>query len=86
MAYEHYMKARLMEGKGLLSKATLELRQALVYDPASHYLHTRLGQLYARQGLWKKASQQASAALRLNPEAIPALMLRANTLARQKKE
>ena len=45
LAFEHYIKAQLYEKDGRLRDAIQEMRQALVYDHGSVFLHTRLGEL-----------------------------------------
>jgi tetratricopeptide (TPR) repeat protein len=76
MAYEHYLKSQLLLSKSRRRDAVYELRQALVYDHGSAYLHTRLGELYAQEGLWRLARQESKEALSINPDHVPALLLR----------
>jgi tetratricopeptide (TPR) repeat protein len=78
LAYGHYLKARLLVESGRPREAVLEMRQALVYDGGSPWLHVSLGRLYARQALWRLASEEAEAALELKPDHVEALLLRAD--------
>ena len=76
LAYEHYLKSQMLLRKNRLRDAVYELRQALVYDHGSVFLHTRLGELYSLEGLWRLAQQESKEALGINPDFVPALVLR----------
>jgi tetratricopeptide (TPR) repeat protein len=85
LAYEHYLKARVLIETSQLRAAVGELRQALIYDNGSAHLHVSLGRLYARQGLWRLAAQEAKAALELDAADIGALMLKAASLLQESR-
>ncbi len=76
LAYEHYLKSQVLLRNSRLRDSIYELRQALVYDNGSAFLHTRLGELYALEGLWRLAQQESREALSTNPDYVPALLLR----------
>ena len=82
LAYEHYLKSQMLLRKSRLRDSIDELRQALVYDHGSAFLHTKLGELYSLEGLWRLARQEAREALTLNPDHVPALLLKGNALRR----
>jgi tetratricopeptide (TPR) repeat protein len=85
LAYEHYLKSQMLLRKSRLRDSIDELRQALVYDHGSAFLHTKLGELYALEGLWHLAQQEAREALTINPDHVPALLLKGQALRRAGK-
>ncbi len=85
LAYEHYLKARLLFERRQLREAVSEMRQALVYDHGSPHLHVFLGRLYRLQGLWRMAGKEANLALEIQPDHMDALMLKAPGLIHAKK-
>ena len=85
LAYEHYLKSQLLLRKSRLRDSIDELRQSLVYDHGSAFLHTKLGELYALEGLWRLAQQESREALTINPDHVPALLLKGRALRRAGK-
>jgi tetratricopeptide (TPR) repeat protein len=86
LAMEHYLKAKLLEYDGDMREAIFELRQALVYDNGSAFLHARLGDYYSRQGLWRQAQKEAKQALQIDPNLVNAVMLKARALVHANKK
>jgi len=80
LAYQHYLRALLHEENGHIRKSILELRQALIYDYSSAFMHTKLGALYSYEGLWQLAREEAQKALVIDPEYVPGLLLLGKTL------
>jgi tetratricopeptide (TPR) repeat protein len=85
LAYEHYLKANALKNKGLFRQAIIELRQAIVYDHDSAYLHTKLAEIYAIEGLWRLAAKQTQAALSIAPDYPQALYIRGMAQLRTNK-
>lgn len=85
LAYEHYLTARLMQQAGRNREAIHQMRQALVYDHGNPYLHAQLGKLYAAEGLWRLAQEEAREGLAIEPDYVPALLLSARAAQRSGK-
>ncbi|HEY6911050.1 MAG TPA: tetratricopeptide repeat protein [Myxococcales bacterium] len=74
-AYRHYLDALLARNADDLPAAASELREALLYDPASPHLHTVLAEVLLSQGHVAEAEQELHAAIGLDPRHAPALVL-----------
>ncbi len=82
IAYEHYVLAMLYQNAGQLEEAVDELRRALGSDGTSAYLRWRLADALISCGRLDEAREELSAALRLEPEAAEAYVVRARLAAR----
>lgn len=81
-AYLHYTRARIALNRGLLSEATLQLEQALVFDPGSPYLLTQLASVKARTKQREQAMDLLDKVLKERPDYAEALRLKAQVLWR----
>jgi tetratricopeptide (TPR) repeat protein len=74
-AYHHYLDALLAKNADDLVTAADELREALVYDPESAYLHAVLADVLIKQARIADADVELSFALSLDPRHGPAHLL-----------
>ncbi|HET7786918.1 MAG TPA: tetratricopeptide repeat protein [Myxococcales bacterium] len=74
-AYRHYLDALLARNEDDLASAASELRDALLYDPGSPHLHTVLAEVLLAQGHVGDAEEVLRAAVGLDPQHAPALVL-----------
>ncbi len=75
LAYEHYLKSTMLDSIGELHPAIDEMRRALAHDDDSAFLHYNLGRLFARDGHWDLAAEEAGKANALDPNAPDTLLL-----------
>jgi len=72
-AYNHYLRSQVHLNRGKLPQAIKELRQALIFDPRSPYLHTKLADALRKNGDLKEAMAHLDRALGFRegfPEAL----------------
>jgi tetratricopeptide (TPR) repeat protein len=81
-AYQHYIKAQVLLDREQLRQAAEELERALMFDPRSPYLHTRLAEVQARLGDDSGALDHLGRALKRRPGFADALLLRGKVLWR----
>lgn len=67
IAYRNYLLARLAFERDDMEHAAAYLREALLSDPHSAFLHARLGEALARAGAVDDARREAMLALHLEP-------------------
>lgn len=72
-AYRSVLEAELQLEAGNLPAAIQLLREAVLHDPASPYLHVRLAEAWLDSGDTDEARRAAEAALRLDARCVPAL-------------
>ncbi len=75
-AYLHYTRARIALERGLLDEATVELKNALIFDPDSPYLQTQLASVLGRRGRPAEALALVDVVLDAHPDDPEALRLR----------
>lgn len=78
IAYRHYLSARLALERGQPDVAVAHLREALLSDPRSAFLHARLAEILFQLGNLEEAKTQAQLALELDPDLEEAQKLLAN--------
>ena len=76
-AYRHYLDALLAKNADDFTTAASELREAMVYDPESPYLHSVLAEVLIKQGRLNDAEEELQTALALDPKHAPARLLSA---------
>src|SRR2546430_141027 len=74
-AYHHYLDALLAKNADDLVTAAEELREALLYDPESAYLHAVLADVLIKQARIADADAELASALSLDPRHGPAHLL-----------
>src|SRR3989442_102594 len=74
-AYHHYLDALLAKNADDLVTAAEELREALLYDPESAYLHAVLADVLIKQAGIADADAELASALSLDPRHGPAHLL-----------
>ena len=74
-AYHHYLDALLAKNADDLVTAAEELREALLYDPESAYLHAVLADVLIKQARIADADAELASALSLDPRHGPAHVL-----------
>src|SRR2546428_3897359 len=74
-AYHHYLDALLAKNADDLVTAAEELREALLYDPESAYLHAVLADVLIKQARIADADAELASALSLDPHHGPAHLL-----------
>jgi tetratricopeptide (TPR) repeat protein len=74
-AYNHYLDGLLARNADDLVTAADELRQALLYDPESAYLHAVLADVLIKQARIADADVELASALSLDPRHGPAHLL-----------
>ena len=67
-SYYHYSLSKWYEDKGDLSKALLEMQQALKYNQESSAVHVEMASLLDKSGNTKEAIQYAEEAAQLDPK------------------
>jgi tetratricopeptide (TPR) repeat protein len=76
-AYRRYLEGEISLLRGDTLGAVQSFESALVYDPDSPYLHTRLAEIHARAGRSAEAQRHLTRALQLDPGFPDALLLQA---------
>jgi len=74
-AYHHYLDSLLAKNADDLVTAAEELREALLYDPESAYLHAVLADVLIKQARIADADAELASALSLDPRHGPAHLL-----------
>src|SRR5437016_7092432 len=74
-AYHHYLDSLLAKNADDLVPAAEELREALLYDPESAYLHAVLADVLIKQARIADADAELASALSLDPHHGPAHLL-----------
>jgi Flp pilus assembly protein TadD len=75
-AYAHYARAELHLQRGQLARAAEELELALLSDPDSPHLHTKLAAVLANAGAFDEARAHIDQALAIEPLLTDALLLK----------
>ena len=66
----HYAMGQVYDFLGFTEPASLEYKQALLFDGSSYLIHLRLGAAYARLGMFAEAVEELNAVKKYNPEEL----------------